>query len=612
MLLGAIALFALAPVDCGGRVDTRCTPDVRIELTGYHGDAARTGWNDAEACLTPERVASGLVPLFTSPALDDAVVDGTRFSPHGYASPLYLDDVAVTSPAAEPGERLPVVIAATSNGYVYAVAAADGARSAKGTILWSRSLGEPSQPARSQDGVPFGILSTPTVDLAASPPRLYVTCVDRAAGWRAFALDLGSGKVIAGWPVVLDDASLAPTNKNAPQDGSARPTMSYPANMSQRAALALSPNGGRLYVSWGSYYDAAIGWMAAIDTRTPHVDASFSGSEHDVPSDGTAEQNLASAGMWGAGGPTVDARGHVYMTTGNSPEDSGPSPGVWGNTVLAWNGSLDLAGTYSPFNYCAMDSGDSDLGGSSPVLVDLDPATTSTPRLLAFGSKQGNVYLVDRDALPGTTRARPACDPKHLASPSTDGSLLDPSLQPFYRPPDRGPLNVFGPYSDVPGDNAVNHAKMRSTPAFYRDPSGAPFLFVSGSSRRTDDLETPRAPSVARLRVVTEPGRPAYLKIDRYAPDVILQNPGAPVVTSLVGQGAVVWVLDSAAPRTAPQVPVGTKPAPRSVLYAFDAESLALLARVELDATSGKYNHPTVAHGVVYVVTDRVVAYGAP
>ncbi len=91
----------------------------------------------------------------------------------------------------------------------------------------------------------------------------------------------------------------------------------------------------------------------------------------------------------------------------------------------------------------------------------------------------------------------------------------------------------------------------------------------------------------------------------------MFRNPGPPIVTSNGGRDAVVWVLDANAARTEALVPREDRPAPRPVLYAFDATTMESIGRVELAQTGGKYTHPTVAHGVVYAVTDRVVAYGA-
>src|SRR5262249_26992787 len=152
----------------------------------------------------------------------------------------------------------------------------------------------------------------------------------------------------------------------------------------------LSPDGSTLYVPFGAYGDGAPGWMVAVNTGAPSLASAFGGAPSMVA--------FANAGMWGAGGAAVDAAGNVMDTTGNSPNGANSSPGVWGNSFLEWGPGtpLKLTGTYTPWNYSQMDDNDTDLGGGSPVVIDLDPAATSTPHLAAFGGKQGNAYLVDR------------------------------------------------------------------------------------------------------------------------------------------------------------------------------------------------------------------------
>lgn len=598
----------------GKTTPTPLPPPHGLALTGYHGGPARLGWNDDEPTLTPAR-ARTLAPAWSSPALDVAIVDGERFAPHLYASPLYLDDIAVASAGFE-GLHTSLVVVATSNGDVYAINAIAATSAAgpvePGRILWHAHLGEPSQPLRSSDGVPLGILSTPVVDLRGGAPRLYVTCADASAGWRAFALELGSGAVVDGWPVALSSTSIQAANRNGGDAG--RATFADFHAMSQRAALNVSGDGHHLYAAFGSYFDGAIGWMVSIDTEGARIEASFSGSPVDVsaPPTTAGEANLASAGMWGAGGPAVAPDGHVFETTGNSPPEAAAQPGVWGNSLLRWSPPLTLDATYSPFNYCSLDGGDTDLGGGSPLVFDLDPATTSTPHLVAFGGKQGNLYLADRDALGGGLDRRGPCDPSHSGSPAGDRSLFGPEVRGYYAPPSVGPLNVFGPYSDVPGANELNNAKARTSPAFYREATGAAFLYVAGNSRSPDDITKAVPPSLARVRVVTTPGAPAYLALESVAKDVVFVNPGAPVVSSMQSRGAVVWVTDENGRRTDPLVPKAGVMPPRPVLYAFDALTLEVLFQRTLSATGGKYNHPTVAHGVVYVGTDRLEAFAAP
>jgi outer membrane protein assembly factor BamB len=89
------------------------------------------------------------------------------------------------------------VIAASSNGYVYAVNAVRNGDVAPGRVLWRTRLGAPCrlQPAP-LDGVPTGVLSTPVVDRVRG--RLYVTSCDPEQRWQAYALDIHSGAVLPG------------------------------------------------------------------------------------------------------------------------------------------------------------------------------------------------------------------------------------------------------------------------------------------------------------------------------------------------------------------------------------------------------------------------------
>jgi outer membrane protein assembly factor BamB len=418
-------------------------------------------------------------------------------------------------------------------------------------------------------------------------------------GWQAFALDLGSGEVASGWPVRIDDQDLQPVNQNGPA------RLQASTVMSQRGALNLSPDGGVLYVPFASYVDGGAGWLVAVDTRRAKLASAFSVAPSSEP--------VPNGGIWSAGGPAVDASGRVYATTGNSPAGSAGAPGVWGQSLLVWDSRLRLLATYTPFDYCDLDAGDIDLSGSSPVLIpDLDVTSTATPHLIAFGGKQGTVYLLDRDALsppPGVDSGgvpRPAHRPPCSTDSTTDRSLLPPDPQPHYQA--RGPLNVFGPYSERYGQG--DWAKMRSTPAYFQTADGSPVLFVSGSTRAAEDSTEAVPPGVARLRVVTSPGQPAYLAVEATADDVAFRSPGSPVVTSNAdASGAVVWVLDANLLRANPLVGADV---PHPVLYALDAETLQVLWRSAPDqlAVGGKYNTPVIAHGVVYVGTDRVQAFG--
>ena len=153
----------------------------------------------------------------------------------------------------------------------------------------------------------------------------------------------------------IAQATVAAVNNNVTPDAGPSATMSAPIVQSQRAALALA--GGTLYVAFGAYYDGGIGWMVAVNVAAKQVVHSFSGARTNPAPTPSDPSNAASGGMWGAGGPAIASDGRLFVTTGNSPGTSTTTPGVWGNSVLAWNPDLTLSATYSPFNYCLMDGG---------------------------------------------------------------------------------------------------------------------------------------------------------------------------------------------------------------------------------------------------------------
>ena len=68
-----------------------------------------------------------------------------------------------------------------------------------------------------------------------------------------------------------------------------------------------------------------------------------------------------------------------------------PGPVFSGSTTDYW----------APTNWMALDSGDTDLGGSGPILVDV-PGATPSALVVAIG-KDRNAYLLDRSNLGGVS-----------------------------------------------------------------------------------------------------------------------------------------------------------------------------------------------------------------
>ena len=581
MVVAAIAALAvLSPPSLA-----RNPPAAGIDKLTFHHNRQRTGWNDRETILRPQTVSSphfGL--LWEGLPLDD--YNGRP--PRLFAAPLYVHAVEMTQgPLA--GRTASALYAVTTTGYAYAINAAQAGAVAPGELLWREWLAE--EPCF--EGT-MGNTATPVIDLERQ--RFYVTSCS-SGSWRAHALDIRSGERLPGWPVVLDGEAL-----NAPgihKNGSARRFV-HRAQRRQRGALNLSPDGSRLYITFGE----PGGWIVAVDTGQARVASSFSSTASD--------DELVMGGIWASGGPAVDDQGYVYVSTGTSEKKGrmehvfDDSAGNWGQSILQLRDDpvrgFELVGTYTPFNYCIASAWDIDLASSGTVLIDLDPRTTSTPRLLALGgAKQGNVYLVNRAPMPGRLSKRQPCS----EDSASDLSLLAPEPQPQFGR--RGPINVFGPYSETKG--LFDQARSRSTLAYFRDDAGKSYVFVTGASKTGPRLTQSVPPGLARLQIVTAPGEPAFLRPTHLERTHTLYNASSPIVTSHGGRDATVWVLDTNAERS---VPLYGPNAPQPVLYAFDATNLKLLwksAPGQL-ATTGKYNEPTVVNGVVYVGTDRIQAFG--
>jgi len=595
-LLGSLVLLS---VGLAKRQFGVARADTAPNTLTFQINSQRTGWNQNETILTPANVSGpNFGPIWNSPQFDVINIGGTNYAPHMYASPLYVDDVLLSG-GSYAGRHFEVVFAATGNGFVYAVNAfansAGGPLVDPGTILWSTRLGTPTRGI--DGGVPLGVLSTPIIDLNTTPPRIYVTADTTEGGrsWKVFALSLTDGSAISGWPLIINDSTVQPVIQNGPA------TFQSTGAMSQRGALNLSPDGSLLYVPYGAYGDGAEGWMMSVDTVTPRLVSAFAGG----PSGSRA---FANAGMWGSGGPAVDAAGNVYDTTGNGPNDVRDAPGYWGESLLVFGpqATMGLVGTYTPWNYCAMDDADTDLGGDSPLLVpDLDPSTTTTPHLVVFGSKQGTAYLVDRDNLPGSLVQRQPCN---YQDPTQDTSLLGPDPQPPFG--SVGPLVVFGPYSEIYTQS--NNARARTTPAaYYQSSTGTSYVFYAGATKSCESCIQPVPPGLARLQIVTSPGNPAYLAIDTTDSALSLYSPGSPVVTSNGSDNPIVWILDANVYRSDSLIGPNVH---HPVLYALDAldPNLNLLWSSTPDQLNvgGKYNTVAVARGVVFVGTDRIQAFG--
>jgi hypothetical protein len=353
------------------------------DVVTYKNDLARTGQNLTETVLTLSNVNAtsfGKLRFLST----DGKVD---------AQPLYVSALTVQ------GATHNVVFVATENDSVYAFDADSGA------LLWHVSLlgvGEsPSGPHGCDQVVPvIGITSTPVIDRAAgSHGTLYVVAMSNSGAdhQRLHALDLTTGAELLGGPRDIAATYLAP--------GGATRTFD-PGQYAERAALLLSR--GVIYTSWTSHCDIwpytgwVIGYAQSSLAQTAVLNVAPNGT-------GTGAATAGPAIWMSGGGPAADAAGNIYLLTGNGAFETildangFPNQGDYGNSFLKLStagGGLSVADYFTMSNEVVESLADLDLGsGGEMLLPDLADSTNTVRHLVVGAGKDGNIYLVNRDAM---------------------------------------------------------------------------------------------------------------------------------------------------------------------------------------------------------------------
>ena len=302
-----------------------------------------------------------LDPLFTQAAAANLTRDlnfnGTIVG-NVYAQPLYID--FTSSPIG------PMVIVVTESNNVYALNAVNG------SIIWQRNVGAPITTGLPCGNIsPIGITGTPIVDLGTR--SLFFDAEVSGVGHRIFSLNVDTGAINAGWPVTLNTAVSG-------FDSSVQ---------SERAALGILgnvvyvPYGGR-FGDCGSYRGRLVG----VQMSNPASVMSWS-------------TVVTLAGVWGPGGVANDGT-NLFVTTGN-----GSSSVTWGGAeavVRLQPGPVFSGSTtdfWAPTNWQSLDTSDTDLGGSGPIIVDV-PGATPSALVVAIG-KDRNAYLLNRNNLGGVS-----------------------------------------------------------------------------------------------------------------------------------------------------------------------------------------------------------------
>ncbi len=334
----------------------------------YASDDKRTGWYADQPLLDPATVGSS----------EFGKIFDTTITGQVYAQPLVSNGV---------------LFVATESNWIY------GLDPVSGATLWSRNLGPAWNAVDGNCGdlaPTIGVTGTPVIDgNSATAYFLSKTYRSGNSGPAAFymhAVDVMTGAERPNFPVLI--AGTAQNDQTSTFDAT---------RLNSRPALLLM--NGVVYGAFGAMCDIGPykGWIIGVSTS-----GQLTAIWDSVPG------ALSGGGIWQSGGGLVsDQPGRLFCATGNgyasTPNGVFAATDVQSETsqsvlrlAVQTDGSLKLDNFFSPYDALSLDSWDADFGSGSPTALPEEFfGTPSHPKLLVVASKQGYVYLLDRDNLGG-------------------------------------------------------------------------------------------------------------------------------------------------------------------------------------------------------------------
>jgi len=491
-------------------------PSAHTDVVTYKNDLARTGQNLTESVLTTGNVNASRFGLQRVLAVDGNVD----------ATPLYLSALTVQGAAHD------VLFVATEMDSLYAF------DSATGSLLWHVSLlpGGESPIKQLPDGCQqvaptIGITATPVIDRSAGAHGvIYVVAMSVTASGtyhqRLHALDVTTGAEVSGGPV--DIAASYPTLAGS--------TSFDPLQYEERAALLLL--NGTLYTSWTSHCDAYpyTGWIIGYDSRTLARTAVL----NVAPNSG----GMGPAIWMSGGGPAADAAGNIYVLTANGVFETTldaqgrPNQGDYGNSFLKLStvsGALAVSDYFTMYNEVAESASDLDLGsGAILLLPDLNDSGGVVRHLAIGAGKDGNLYVVNRDALGGFNSGSNHIW-QELPGALAGGIWSTPAYfnGSIYYGPSNGALRAF----------AIRSALLAATPSSstsmsFTYPGASPAISANGAANGIVWAHENGTPAVLHAYDAADLTRELYNSSQ--APDGRDQfGPGNKFITPVIADGRV-------------------------------------------------------------------------
>ncbi len=359
-----------------------------VNVTTYHNDNARDGWNAQETILTTQNVNFN-----TFGKLRELPVDGKVDG-----QPLYISGLSIA------GQTHNVLIAVTEHGSAYAFDADSG------TQLWTvTTLGANETTSDdhgcSQISPEIGITDTPVIDRKYGPNGaifLVAMSKDSSGNYhqRLHALDLTTGADLPGSPSEIQ--ATFPGNGYGSSNGM---QVFAPGQYAERVGLLLM--NGQLYLAWTSHCDEDpyTGWLMAYSESTLQQ-TSVLNLTPNGPSSPHYGNGEGSVWMSGAG-LAADTQGNIFFLDANGTFDSTltsngfPASGDFGNSfmkVSTTGNVLAAADFFAAYDLQSESDADQDLGSGGAMLLPDQTDAGGVVRHLAVGAgKDTNIYVVNRD-----------------------------------------------------------------------------------------------------------------------------------------------------------------------------------------------------------------------
>lgn len=373
----------------------------QVNVTTYHYDSLRTGWNPSETTLTQSNLQSSNFGLLKSIALDDQVD----------AQPLLVTNENIA------GAQHNVVYVATENDSIYAIDAQNA------QILLETSLGTPVSSSQipagcHNNGPNIGIVSTPVIDTSSG--TLYVIAYTWESGAPVYRIHALSLTTLADTTTPVEVSAQATLNNGT--------TYTFnPVVQRQRPGLLLA--NGNVYAGFGSFCDVSanlsrgwvLGWQEG--SLTPLAGNKLNNTLY------KSTHDFFLSSVWMSGyGLASNSAGSIFYSTGNSDHtDSFNAVTNIAESSARMSGDLTtLQDLFTPSNHAWLDSHDLDFGSGGLML--LPTQSGSYPDLAVAAGKFGTMYLLNTDKmsqpLDSETIGRCWCGPSYYTGSDGVGRVV--------------------------------------------------------------------------------------------------------------------------------------------------------------------------------------------